>query len=280
MLTRVDGQGRRESSTRGGFTLVELLVVIGIIAVLISLLLPALQKARQSALRVSCLSNMRQCVMEMHLYALANRDRIPIGYDWSDKTRSNVLWETVSFNPYGTYSQLGFLYAAGYMQSPSIWYCPAELYDMREMYNQRPYPDWSRYNAWPPGTYSNNVTRMGYWARPTTYWSNTWTPATLNKYIPSTVPHLSRLKSLALLDEGYQKVPIQRRHGKGMNVAYADGSGMWVPYSTFSADVDMIAGTSGLSQMAAILNDPAGKADHNYANKPPGGLWVTLDKAQ
>lgn len=270
----------RRLTRAGGFTLVELLVVIGIIAVLISLLPPALQKARQSALRISCLSNMRQCVMAMHLYAVDNQDRIPIGYDWSDKTRSNVLWETVSFSPYGTYSQLGFLYAAGYMKSPRIWYCPAEIYDTSVMYDQRPYPDWSKYNAWPPGTYANNATRMGYWARPTTYWSNSWTVATINKYIPSDIPHLSQLNSLAILDEGYKKLSIQRRHGMGMNVMYADGSGMWVPYGAFSTDVDMIAGTTGVAKMAAILNDPNGKPDHNYTNQPAGGLWVTLDRAR
>ena len=54
---------------RGAFTLVELLVVIGIIALLVSILLPALNKAREDAKRVRCLSNQRQLVMAWQMYA-------------------------------------------------------------------------------------------------------------------------------------------------------------------------------------------------------------------
>lgn len=62
---------------RHGFTLVELLVVIAIIAVLISLLLPALGRARETARIASCSSQMRQVVLAIRMYANANRDALP-----------------------------------------------------------------------------------------------------------------------------------------------------------------------------------------------------------
>ena len=59
------------------FTLVELLVVIGIIALLVSILLPALSKARAAAQNVVCLSNLRQTAMCLSLFAGENRDHLP-----------------------------------------------------------------------------------------------------------------------------------------------------------------------------------------------------------
>lgn len=67
----------RRRCIASGFTLVELLVVIGIIAVLIALLLPTLQGARQSAYRLQCASNMRQIGLAMHAYANEHGDVLP-----------------------------------------------------------------------------------------------------------------------------------------------------------------------------------------------------------
>jgi prepilin-type N-terminal cleavage/methylation domain-containing protein len=65
------------SNRKAGFTLVELLVVIGIIALLISILLPSLQKSREQATKVQCASNMRQWGAGLQMYVNANKGFYP-----------------------------------------------------------------------------------------------------------------------------------------------------------------------------------------------------------
>jgi prepilin-type processing-associated H-X9-DG protein/prepilin-type N-terminal cleavage/methylation domain-containing protein len=83
----------QQTRTSSGFTLVELLVVIGIITLLIAILLPALNKARESAQTVQCQSNMRQVVMLCQMYANENKSWLPYG-SANPPTNAHITWLT------------------------------------------------------------------------------------------------------------------------------------------------------------------------------------------
>ena len=114
--------------SRRAFTLVELLVVIGIIALLTGLLLPALSAARQSARSVACLSNLRQLATAAHGYAARNGGAFPaaqygvsepgrfITYGWDFTSTRDLTTGALSVEP-------GLLWAGD--SSAKVQQCPS-----------------------------------------------------------------------------------------------------------------------------------------------------------
>lgn len=119
----------RNCRVRSGFTLVELLVVIGIIAVLVSLLLPSLNKARESAKRVSCAAQLRQVCSSLMLYANANRGWFPnvgsnaFNSEWRNADGSAYTAATANFPYQANRGALEVLSRYGAIRN--VWYCPS-----------------------------------------------------------------------------------------------------------------------------------------------------------
>src|SRR5205823_5229545 len=85
----------RHRNGRRGFSLVELLVVIGIIAVLAGLLLPAVMRARRAGKTTECMNNLRQLGTFMLMYAQSNNDYLPfLGTAASCATAPPARWRT------------------------------------------------------------------------------------------------------------------------------------------------------------------------------------------
>ena len=212
----------RQSSQ--AFTLVELLVVIGIIAVLIGILLPVLSRANEHARRAHCGSNMRQCMIGLFMYANDNKNWLPSQKRDADGVQHSIWISRVTYDAVEQ--------ATG---SGKVWTCPnLPGADIDMPWKHDPYGWHVGYfylggatdTPWWPGLPSNE----GLWVSP----RKTSEPghrflmadntSQTDSYWESGAPHTAR---------GWVGAPVNtppKVYGvQGGNVGYLDGSVQWKP---------------------------------------------------
>jgi len=187
---------------RKKFTLLELLIVVAIIGILISILLPSLTKARDSAKRAVCRSNQSQIYRGMMLYSHENNKKVILGGLKASLRYSMNIWDKHSYtNGRGGWMAFGYIYKANNFSSINSWDCPSR---QREDLWQRP-----REEHWPPGTEPLNFVHSAYIIRSTSKYN--W-----DFYKAPNFPFIAKLESnLTFMSDNFLGLPLYNdRHGK------------------------------------------------------------------
>lgn len=279
---------------RRGFTLIELLVVIAIIAILLAILMPALNRVKEQGKRAGCLANLKQLQLSWGMYADENDDRIvngeaygggdgtaPIptsgihqGEQWWTGDDIGDFWNGINLSqPVQERAiKVGALYP--YCKSVKLYRCPTGVRGEMRTYTITDAMNGLRRD----GTYSGNVGKR---VDRTVLW--------IKRRAEISVP--GPAQRIVFLDEGritpdsyathYMNErwwdPPFVRHGDGTNVSFADGhADYWKYMGSKTLETGKLAAVSGLNASNLHQMQPVSEEDYQDLYKMQKAVWGKL----